>query len=119
MVVLISILCLVMIWFVQARPLAASEVRTAAQSSVPAPTPEQTSIPVATGTGIVPMSQSKYDEYVKSMGHLPVMTKSYIFGHTIQQPKTDKDGNIHVSNPPPAAPGGAAAPRPAREPARP
>jgi hypothetical protein len=60
---------------------------------------EQATIPVATETGIAPMNQRDYDEYVKSMGHLPVMSKTYIFGQKIPQPKTDKQGHIHLSDP--------------------
>jgi len=60
---------------------------------------EETTIPVATETGIVPKSQRDYDEYVKSMGNLPVMSKTYIFGQKIPQPKTDKLGHIHLSDP--------------------
>jgi hypothetical protein len=70
-------------------------------SAAPPPKPllqsEETPIPVATGTGIVPMTQQDYETYIKSMGHLPVMSKAYIFGRTVPQPKTDKNGHIHVS----------------------
>ncbi len=81
----------------------------AAQQAGPAPTAaepknqvQQSLIPVATPTGIIHMSQSEYEAYIKSMRHLPVMSKDYVFGRNIPQPKTDKDGHIHFS-------GGAAA----------
>jgi hypothetical protein len=63
-------------------------------------------VPVATDAGIRPMLQRDYESYVRSMGHLPVMSKAYVFGRTIPQPKTDKLGHIHLSAGPPAAPVG-------------
>jgi hypothetical protein len=61
-------------------------------------------IPVATDAGVVPMSQRDYEGYVKSMGHLPVMSQVYVFGNKIPLPKTDKAGHIHLSGPAPAVP---------------
>ena len=72
-----------------------------AQAAIPN---EEPPIPVATDAGVVPMTQRAYDEYVKPMGHLPVMSKTYIFGQKIPLPKTDKLGHIHLSDPAPAAP---------------
>lgn len=43
------------------------------------------------------MSQPDYDTWVKSMGHLPVMSQAYVFGKKIPLPKTDKAGHVHVS----------------------
>jgi hypothetical protein len=81
----------------------------AANKSSAAPPPakaaipnEEPPIPVATDAGVIPMTQRDYDEYVKSMGHLPVMSKTYIFGQKIPLPKTDKLGHIHLSDPTPA-----------------
>ena len=65
---------------------------------------EETLIPVATDAGVKHMSQREYDAYVRSMGHLPVMSKTYIFGQKIPLPKTDKSGHIHLSGPTPATP---------------
>jgi hypothetical protein len=62
---------------------------------------EETPIPVATDAGVIPMTQRDYDEYVKSMGHLPVMSRTYVFGQKIPLPKTDKLGHIHLSDPTP------------------
>ena len=87
------------------------QVSAAANKGSAAPPPakaaipdEEPPIPVATDAGVVPMSQRAYDEYVQSMGHLPVMSKTYIFGQKIPLPKTDKLGHIHLSDPAPAAP---------------
>jgi hypothetical protein len=55
-------------------------------------------IPVTTVNGVQPMTSKQYDEYTRQMGHLPVMSKSYIFGHTIPMPKTDKNGHINLSD---------------------
>jgi hypothetical protein len=49
------------------------------------------------------MAQRDYDNYVAPMGHLPVLSRKYVFGRTIPQPKTDKYGHIHLSGQ--AAPG--------------
>jgi acyl-CoA thioesterase-1 len=55
-------------------------------------------IPVLTANGIVSMTQDQYEQYTRQMGHLPVMSKSYIFGNTIAMPKTDKNGHVHISH---------------------
>jgi hypothetical protein len=60
-------------------------------------------IPVATLAGVVRMTERDYDSYVAPMGHLPVLSREYVFGRTIPQPKTDKHGHIHLSGQ--AAPG--------------
>lgn len=56
-------------------------------------------IPVLTMKGIVWMTATEYEHHTNSMGHLPVMSRSYIFGNTIPLPQTDKDGHIHLSHP--------------------
>jgi hypothetical protein len=66
---------------------------------------EQALVPVATDAGISLMAQRDYEIYVRSMGHLPVMSKAYVFGRTIPQPKTDKFGHIRLPEAPPAVPG--------------
>jgi len=58
---------------------------------------EETLVPVATNAGVHPMLERDYEVYVRSMGHLPVMSKAYVFGRTIAKPKTDKLGHIHLS----------------------
>ena len=83
---------------------ATKDAGTPAQPPHPVVYQTETTIPVATETGIVPMSQRDYDEYVKSMGSLPVMSNAYIFGQKIPQPKTDKQGHIHLSEPAASAP---------------
>jgi hypothetical protein len=82
---------------------AANKTSTTAPAKV-ATHPEETPIPVATDAGVIPMTQRDYDEYVKTMGHLPVMSKAYIFGQKIPLPKTDKLGHIHLSDPSAPAP---------------
>ena len=57
---------------------------------------EQLKIPVLTKGGIIFKTPGQYEKYTKNMGHLPIMSKSYIFGNTIPTPNTDKNGNIHV-----------------------
>jgi hypothetical protein len=82
----------------------AKEASAPAQPPHAAPHQEDARIPVAedVGVGFVRMTQQEYDEYVKSMGHLPVMSKEYIFGKKIPLPKTDEAGHIHLSDPAPA-----------------
>src|SRR5665213_2969918 len=58
---------------------------------------EGSTIPVATFTGIQRMTQQEYEIYIQLMKNLPVMSKAYIFGHTIPQPQTDQSGYIHLS----------------------
>jgi hypothetical protein len=65
---------------------------------------EEARIPVATDAGLILMTQQQYEAYVRPMGHLPVMSKAYIFGQKIPLPKTDKSGHVHVSEPAPASP---------------
>jgi hypothetical protein len=81
-----------------------NEVSTSVRPPDAAIRDKQTLIPVATDAGVKHMSQREYDGYVRSMGHLPVMSKTYIFGQKIPLPKTDKSGHIHLSDPTPAAP---------------
>jgi len=81
----------------------AKEARTPAPPSQTAARQEEALIPVATEGGLIYMTQQAYDEYVKSMGHLPEMSKQYVFGRKIPLPKTDKAGHIHLSDPAPAA----------------
>ena len=100
---LIGVLSLTMICLVMSVPVAGDELSIPQQSPAAAPMPEGTSIPVATDAGVIPMSQRQYDEYIRPMGHLPIMSRSYIFGHTIPRPNTDKFGHIHLSNPSPPA----------------
>jgi hypothetical protein len=83
----------------------ANEGTASARPPKPVAHNEEASIPVATDAGIAPMSQRDYNNYVKPMGHLPVMSKTYVFGHTIPLPKTDKFGHIHLPTATPAAPG--------------
>lgn len=78
---------------------AATDKVTPARPPPAAAHQEEAPIPVATDAGVVPMTQRDYDEYVQSMGHLPVMSKTYIFGQKIPLPKTDKQGHIHLSGP--------------------
>jgi hypothetical protein len=82
----------------------ANEASTPARPPTAAIHQEDVLIPVATDAGVIPMTQQQYDTYVRSMGHLPVMSKAYIFGQKIPLPKTDKAGHIHVSEPAPASP---------------
>src|SRR5215470_4607322 len=110
---LVGILSLAVIYSVLPRPIAANEPGT-----------EETSIPVATAAGVVCLSQRQYDDRIRAVGHLPLMTRSYVFGHTIPMPKTDKFGYIHLSHPDPVAPHGAhhgntESRKPERDPARP
>ena len=100
---LAGILCLIVILCIQPRSIAGNEVSPSAQSPTPAPPDEQSLIPVATEAGVIRMTQQEYDEHIGSIGHLPVMSRSYIFGHTIPMPNTDELGHIHVSHPLPAA----------------
>jgi hypothetical protein len=51
-------------------------------------------IPVATANGVVFMSERQYECYIWGMGHLPVLSNSYVFGRTIPMPKTDRQGHI-------------------------
>jgi hypothetical protein len=67
------------------------------------PQKDEALVPVATNASIVPMKLQEYEKYVQSMGHLPVMSKAYVFGHTIPQPETDKLGHLHPSVSPPVA----------------
>jgi hypothetical protein len=78
-----------------------SDNSPAADLSRTASSPGKQQIPVATGNGIVLMSPDEYWEYVKPMGHLPILSKSYVFGRTIPMPRTDKFGHI-VSQPQPS-----------------
>jgi acyl-CoA thioesterase-1 len=57
-------------------------------------------IPVATDQGIVWMGEQEYREYARSLGNLPVLSGSYIFGSTVRRPSTDAQGRIHVSDRP-------------------
>ena len=77
------------------KPLTSHPANRVGLSRNPDPEPAKP-IPVATVDGVKPMTFEQYHEYTRHMGHLPVMTKSYIFGSTIPMPKTDKDGHIHV-----------------------
>jgi hypothetical protein len=49
-------------------------------------------------TGVVLMTDTQYEKYTRTIGHLPVLSKSYILGHTVPMPTTDKNGRIHVSD---------------------
>ena len=53
-----------------------------------------TLIPVATDAGVKCVTARGYTAYTRDMGHLPIMTKEYIFGRTIPMPKTDKSGHV-------------------------
>jgi hypothetical protein len=55
-------------------------------------------IPVATVSGIVSMDDQEYGEKTRDIGHLPALSKSYIFGSSIPMPKTDHQGHIRVSD---------------------
>jgi hypothetical protein len=98
-------LLLSLVLFLQPEIAAAKEDGAAARPPKAAIDNEQPPIPVATDTGIRRMTQRDYDDYVRPMGHLPVMSKTYIFGNTIPLPKTDKFGHIHVFGAAPAVPG--------------
>lgn len=74
-------------------------------------------IPVATAAGIVSMDDQEYRDKTRNIGNLPVLSKSYIFGSSIPQPKTDHQGHIHLSRgneaiavPGEAAPAGSTSP---------
>src|SRR4051794_27673712 len=54
-------------------------------------------IPVATASGIILMNHKEYQAYTKGMKHLPVLSRSYVFGHTIPFPQTDQHGHIRLS----------------------
>jgi hypothetical protein len=54
-------------------------------------------IPIAVPSGIVLMNYDQYRRYTKGMKHLPVLSRSYVFGHTIPMPQTDKHGHIRLS----------------------
>jgi acyl-CoA thioesterase-1 len=59
---------------------------------------EAKNIQVLTDKGIVSMTPAQYEQRTRQVGHLPVMSASYIFGHTVPMPTTDKNGHIHISN---------------------
>lgn len=61
-------------------------------------------IPVAGPAGVAVLSQKQYERDIEQLGHLPSLSKSYVFGHKIPRPKTDKAGHILVSRPASAAP---------------
>jgi hypothetical protein len=101
--VLNGFLFLALILSTQPGAATANEVSTSVLPPDAATHHEETLIPIATDAGVKHMSQREYDGYVRSMGHLPVMSKTYIFGQKIPLPKTDKSGHIHLSDPTPAA----------------
>lgn len=102
------ILCVVLVLSLalclQQGAIAAATKKSSAAPPPKLPQTEEAPIPVATDAGIKNMTQRDYEEYVKPMGHLPTMSKAYVFGHTIAQPKTDKLGHIHLSGAAPAEP---------------
>jgi acyl-CoA thioesterase I len=53
-------------------------------------------VPVATSRGIEPMTPAQYAATVRGLGRLPTLSKAYVFGRRIPQPRTDKDGRIRV-----------------------
>ena len=40
----------------------------------------------------------EYEVFTRPMGHLPTMSREYIFGRKIPVPKTDQFGHIHLSD---------------------
>jgi acyl-CoA thioesterase-1 len=62
----------------------------------PASDPDK--IPVATGRGVEPMTPAQYAAAVSSLGSLPVLSKAYVFGRRIPQPRTDANGHIRVQD---------------------
>jgi hypothetical protein len=56
-------------------------------------------IPIATPSETLLMTQSEYDEYARELGNLPVISKTYVFGHTIPLPETDEHGYVIVLTP--------------------
>lgn len=75
-----------------------ASAQEAARPAEPAGSHAPSTIPVATPTGIIQMTPQEYEQYVRKMDHLPVMTKDYIFGRTIPRPKTDEFGHIDLTN---------------------
>src|SRR4051794_6993487 len=55
-------------------------------------------IPVATTDRNYTLKQQEYEQFTRDMGHLPTMSREYIFGQKIAQPKTDQFGHIHLSD---------------------
>jgi hypothetical protein len=117
--------CVWAISLVAAPPAGAqTETQTSPSSSITrevSPLSDQRDIRVETPERTIPMDVQEYQKYAKGLGYLPVLSRSYVFGHTIPTPKTDKRGHIHVSEPAPpdeAEAPLAAAPASVSEPAR-
>jgi hypothetical protein len=73
-------------------------------------------IPVATDKSVEWMGEQEYLDCSRSLGSLPVLSGSYVFGSTIPRPSTDAQGHIHVSDrTQPTAPAAALASSPRAE----
>jgi hypothetical protein len=55
-------------------------------------------VQVETPEGSMTLNLHEYEIFTRPMGHLPTMSREYIFGRKIPVPKTDQFGHIHLSN---------------------
>lgn len=58
--------------------------------------PIKPNVPIATSTGIEELPQEQYAERMRTFGHLPTMTREYVFGRKIPYPATDRLGHVRV-----------------------